>query len=67
MFSNATHVWHIVENEFIEVLKAECATSIVRRTVLYRGDDTETPQYGARIPYYNINEFLQRVENGDIF
>jgi len=65
--AEAGHARHIADDEFIEFLKGEYAVSAVRRAVLYRGDDTEIPQYGAEIPYYNVGGFLQRVENGDVF
>ena len=65
--ANVAHARHIADNEFIEFLKAEYAASSVKRAVIYRGDDTEIPQYGAEIPYYNVGGFLQRVENGDVF
>ena len=65
--SDAAHARHIADNEFIEFLKTEYGVSAVKRAVLYRGDDTEIPQYGAEIPYYNVGGFLQMVENGDVF
>jgi len=65
--ADATHARHIADNEFIEFLKTEYAASTVKRAVVYRGDDTEIPQYGVDIPYYNVGGFLQRVENGEVF
>jgi len=65
--ADAAHARHIADNEFIKFLKMEYGVSTVKRAVLYRGDDTEIPQYGAEIPYYNVGGFLLRVENGDMF
>jgi len=65
--ADAAHARHIADKEFIEFLKTEYAVSTVKCAVLYRGDDTEIPQYGVEVPYYNVGEFLQRAENGDVF
>jgi len=65
--ADAAHARHIADDEFIDFLKTEYGVSAVKCAVLYRGDDTEIPQYGAEIPYYNVGGFLQRVENGDVF
>ena len=65
--ADATYARHIADSEFIKFLKMEYGVSTVKRAVLYRGDDTEIPQYGAEIPYYNVGGFLKRVENGDVF
>ena len=42
-----------------------CADT-VHRAVLYRGADNFTKMRGE-IPYYNIEKYLVRVENGEVF
>jgi|GEM_PF-1557250 len=57
---------NLINAELIERLAEQYGAEIVHKAILYRGEDNFIKLRGE-IPYYNIENYLIRVENGEIF
>jgi hypothetical protein len=60
------HGKNLINTDLMDVLKERYGVSTIHRAVLYRGDDDFTKLRGE-IPYFKIEDYLTRVENGEIF
>jgi len=63
---NSENAKHLSDNEFIEYLQNEYGAKSVTKAVLYRGVDNLNKHNGD-IPFYKIEDYLMRIENGEIF
>jgi hypothetical protein len=64
--AKSDHGKNLINTKLIEYLKEHYGAETVHRAVLYRGDDNFT-KLRSEIPYYKIEDYLIRVENGEIF
>lgn len=64
--AKSEHGKNLINTELVGYLKEQYSAETVRRAVLYRGEDNFTKLRGE-IPYYKIEDYLIRLENGEIF
>ncbi|MCL1793519.1 MAG: AAA family ATPase [Oscillospiraceae bacterium] len=64
--AKSDHGKNLINTKLIEYMREQYDAITVHRAVLYRGDDDFTKLRGE-IPYYKIEDYLIRVENGEIF
>ena len=64
--AKSQHGKNLIDIELIKYLKEQYGAETIHRAVLYRGEDNFTKLRGE-IPYYGIEDYLIRVENGEIF
>ena len=57
---------NLINTELLEYIKGHYGAETVHRAVLYRGEDNFTKLRGE-IPYYRIEDYLIRVENGEVW
>jgi hypothetical protein len=63
----ADYAKHLAKDNLVKYLQEKHGTVNVYKAVLYRGDDASSKRYGDDIPYYKIEDYLIKVEEGKIF
>jgi hypothetical protein len=61
------YVKHLAKVHLVKQLQEQHGATSVKTAVLYRGDDAEHTKYGGDIPYFKIEDYLIKVEEGIVF